>query len=438
MDEIQLSLIIVAYNSGEALRLTLQSVRQALSQITHEVIIVDNNSDPGTLLDLPETFSEMVWIKSEVNLGFGRACNLAAKRAKYPTLFFVNPDTICTEETFLGTYRFLHSKEDSGIVGCRILNSDGTLQLACRRSFPDVWSALYRVVGLSALFPKSRLFGKYNLTYLDPQEEAEVDAVSGSFFALRKEDFLQVQGFDSDFFMYGEDLDLCYRIQSLGKRNYYTPDSSVIHLKGRSAATRRWRSLFNFYRAMEIFAKKHRNITGAPLPLVKVGINGAFLLALLRSIRFGAITLVDLLLPLLLSGVAYKIFDAPILTFLPLFWPLVKVAALWAEKNSPFFLAQRRRVIVLLPNMEERGHWDLLDPQRDLMAVVAQEQTGCHLWKELHHLSEKLRIGELILFPDSEGWWCKPQTLLHAAGVGVPVSLYFEEEGVHLSLPSRS
>lgn len=253
------SVVIVAYNSRDYISACIASVTDALQGIESEIIVVDNGSPIPILEEQKKAFPNVRWIDSPRNLGFGKGCNLAAKMATKEILFFINPDTVVSKGTFQSTLAYIESKPDAGAVGCKILNGDGSLQWACRRSFPSPFAAICKTIGLSALFPKSKIFASYNMTYLDPNIETEVDAVSGSFLGVKREIFNRLKGFDEDFFMYGEDLDICLRIKKLGYRNYYFPGTSILHFKGQSSKTRRFRTFVDFYMAMLIFAQKHHN-----------------------------------------------------------------------------------------------------------------------------------------------------------------------------------
>lgn len=266
------SVIIVAYNSCDFIPACLKSVRDACDGIDAQVIVLDNGSDEPILPEIKDYFPEVLWIDSKVNHGFGKGCNLAEKKATKPNLFFINPDTVVSKDSFRKMLDFMGEHPESGIVGSRILNEDGSLQLACRRSFPTTFSAISKTVGLAALFPKSKLFASYNMTFADPDEVTEVDAVSGSFFCIRKELYDNLNGFDEDFFMYGEDLDLCFRTKASGFRNYYTPATNILHFKGQSCKTRRWKSYVDFYSAMIIFVRKHKDLYFVPSFLVAIGI----------------------------------------------------------------------------------------------------------------------------------------------------------------------
>lgn len=266
------SIIIVAYNSCDFIPACLKSIRDASEGIDSQVIVLDNGSAEPISPEIKAFFPEVNWIDSKVNLGFGKGCNLAVKSATKPYLFFINPDTLVSRDSLRKILEFVQEHPDSGMVGSRILNEDGSLQLACRRSFPTAFSAISKTIGLAALFPKSKLFASYNMTYADPDQVTEVDAVSGSFFCMRSELYRQLKGFDEDFFMYGEDLDLCFRAKVAGFKNYYTPATNILHFKGQSCKTRRWKSYVDFYQAMIIFAKKHKDLYFVPTILVTLGI----------------------------------------------------------------------------------------------------------------------------------------------------------------------
>lgn len=266
------SIIIVAYNSCDFIPACLKSIRDASEGLDSQVIVLDNGSAEPISPEIKAFFPEVIWIDSKENLGFGKGCNLAVKSATKPYLFFINPDTLVSRDSLRKVLEFVQEHPDSGTVGSRILNEDGSLQLACRRSFPTTFSAISKTVGLAALFPQSKLFASYNMTYADPDQVTEVDAISGSFFCMRSELYRQLNGFDEDFFMYGEDLDLCFRAKVAGFKNYYTPATNILHFKGQSCKTRRWKSYVDFYQAMIIFAKKHKDLYFVPTILVTLGI----------------------------------------------------------------------------------------------------------------------------------------------------------------------
>lgn len=253
-----LSIVIVSYKVRDKLRLCLESLRAQVEDAPQlEVIVVDNDSRDGTVEQLPKEFPEVRFLAMDRNLGFSIGCNRGAALATGDWILFLNPDTVVYPETLRDVLDFAVSKPDAGIVGCRILDGDGHLQLACRRSIPTPWVAFWRLTGLSFLFPRNKVFGKYNLAYLEPNGCYPVEAVSGSFLMIRSDVYKQVEGFDEIFFLYGEDLDLCLRVAKAGWKIWYCGTSSIVHHKGQSAATRPWGARMDFYRAMVTFARKN-------------------------------------------------------------------------------------------------------------------------------------------------------------------------------------
>ncbi len=278
-----ISIVIVSYNVREYLDACIQSIYHAAETFAGdiEVIVFDNDSRDGTLALLKPRYPEVLWLKSDRNLGFGTGCNRGASVASQDLLLFLNPDTLVSENTFQVMWDFFRAQEHIGVAGCKIVNRDGSLQLACKRSFPSPQVAAFKFIGLSGLFPKSRVFGRYNLTFLDENKTHEVDAVSGSFMCVKTDLFRTVGGFDEDFFMYGEDLDICFRIKLLGKRNFYHPQTTAIHFKGESAKSKPFRSFLYFYESMVIFSRKHFELRALPLSFFYLGVT------LLALVNFG-------------------------------------------------------------------------------------------------------------------------------------------------------
>lgn len=266
-----LSVIIVNYNVKEFLQNLLHSIEKASANLSKEIIVVDNASDDGSVEVIREKFPYVNLIENKINVGFGKANNQGLAVAKGKYILFINPDCIVSEDTLDKMISFFGGHSDCALAGCKILNSDGTLQLACRRSFPGPWTSFTKVTGLSNLFPKSRIFARYNLTYLDENKTYEVDAVSGSFMMMRKTVYDNVGGFDEQFFMYGEDLDLCYRIQKAGHKVFYVHSTQVIHYKGESTKRSNLDETKLFYDAMHLFVKKHLS----SFPLVEIILRSA-------------------------------------------------------------------------------------------------------------------------------------------------------------------
>lgn len=253
----KLSVIIVNYNVRVFLENALVSACKAMNGIEGEVIVVDNASDDGSVEMVRQKFPRVTLLPNKTNTGFAAANNLAMKQSSGEYILLLNPDTIVQEDTFRVMIDFLEQHPKTGLAGCKILNPDGTLQLACRRSFPTPWVAFTKIIGLSALFPHSRLFSKYNLEYLDPDLSYEVDAVSGSFMFLRRNVLDEVGGLDEQFFMYGEDLDWCYRITQAGWDVHYVHSTQIIHYKGQSARRSDIDEVKHFYQSMRVFVQKH-------------------------------------------------------------------------------------------------------------------------------------------------------------------------------------
>ena len=270
----RLSVIVVSYNVENYIEQALVSVKASLQDVDHEIYVVDNASTDGSAGIVKDKFPEVNLIRNDENLGFAKANNIALKLAKGEFIALVNPDTIIEKDTFPVMLDAFGKHPEAGMIGCKVLNEDGTFQLSCRRGFPTPWAAWTRMTGLSFIFPKSRLFAQYNMTYLDPDETAEVDAVSGSFMVLRKEILEKTGHLDERFFMYGEDLDWCLRIKQAGWKILYYPGTFITHFKGKSADNREWKQVKQFYMAMIQFAEKHFSSYSVfiPLWLLKISI----------------------------------------------------------------------------------------------------------------------------------------------------------------------
>jgi len=257
-EEIDLSIIILSYNVRSFLEQSVRTALDASFGLNVEIYVVDNSSSDGSADMVEKLFPQVKLIRNPENFGFAKGNNVAISRAKGRYILLQNPDTILQRDTLRKMVSFMDEHPEAGAVGCKILNPDGTLQLSCRRSFPTPGVAFFKIIGLSSLFPKSRIFGRYNLTYLDPDQTHEVDALSGSFMMVRRKTVEEVGLLDETFFMYGEDLDWCYRIKQAGWKIYYYPGTEIVHFKGESSKRiSKTRNTLAFYRAMYIFVKKH-------------------------------------------------------------------------------------------------------------------------------------------------------------------------------------
>ena len=253
----QLSIVIVSYNVRHFLEQCLRSVERAISGIDAEVFVVDNHSVDDSVALVREHFPWVRLIASDKNLGFSKGNNLALRQAQGRYVLLLNPDTVVEEDTFQQLIAFMEATPDAGAVGCRLINGAGEYLPESKRAFPSPWVAFYKVFGLSRLFPQSQTFGRYHLTYLDPNEIHRVEVLAGCFMFLRKEALDRAGLLDEDFFMYGEDIDLSYRITQAGYANYYYPHTQIIHYKGESTRKGSLNYVLVFYDAMRIFARKH-------------------------------------------------------------------------------------------------------------------------------------------------------------------------------------
>ena len=222
-----------------------------------EVIVIDNSSSDNSIAFLKPRFPFASFIENAGNIGFSKACNQGLANAKGKYILFLNPDTIVPEDCFAKCIGFLSSRPDAGACGIKMLDGSGKFLKESKRSFPSPITSLYKLFGLSRIFPRSKQFSKYHLGHLDNNETHQVDVLAGAFIMVKKEVLDKTGGFDETFFMYGEDVDLSYRIQEKGFHNYYFADSSIIHFKGESTRKGSMNYVRMFYKAMSIFVNKH-------------------------------------------------------------------------------------------------------------------------------------------------------------------------------------
>lgn len=260
----QLSIIIVNYNVKHFLEQCLYSVLKATAGMEAEIIVIDNNSSDNSIDYLQPRFACVRFQANSGNLGFAKACNQGVKEASGKYILFLNPDTIIPEDCFQKCIAFFESHSDAGALGIKMLDGSGQFLKESKRSFPSPLTSLFKLFGLSRLFPHSGIFSRYHLGHLDKTMDHAVDVLAGAFMMVRKEVLYETGGFDEIFFMYGEDVDLSYRIQKIidpvtGKnyKNYYFSGSSIIHFKGESTKRGSMNYVRMFYNAMSIFVRKH-------------------------------------------------------------------------------------------------------------------------------------------------------------------------------------
>jgi len=254
---LELSIIIVNYNVKHFLEQCLKSVYKALNGIEAEIIVVDNNSVDGSLNLIREKFNEVILVSNKKNSGFSVANNQGIKMAKGNNILLLNPDTIVQEDTFIKCLEFLDNHKDAGALGVKMYDGNGRFLPESKRGLPTPIVAFYKIFGLAYLFPQSKVFGNYHLGFLSKNKDHKVDILSGAFMMIKKEVLEKVGLLDEAFFMYGEDIDLSYRIKKAGYETSYFSQTNIIHYKGESTKKSSINYVFVFYRAMVIFAEKH-------------------------------------------------------------------------------------------------------------------------------------------------------------------------------------
>lgn len=252
-----MSVVIVTHNVRTLLRGCIESVLASEAPFAYEVLVVDTGLD-GSGAMVREEYTPVTVIDAPENPGYAAANNLALRRAQGRYCLLLNPDTVLPPDALARAVAALEAQPSVGILGPQLVRGNGTLDLACRRSFPTPSSALFHYARLPKLFPRSRRFGAYNLTYRDPNEEYDVDAVVGAFMLIRREVLEDIGLLDESYWMYGEDLDFCLRARSAGWRTRYYPRVRALHLKGESSRGRSLRCTYEFFRSMHVFYAKHQ------------------------------------------------------------------------------------------------------------------------------------------------------------------------------------
>lgn len=256
-NSIDLSIIILNYNTKKLTEQAVKSIEISTFGLNYEIIIVDNSNKEDEVFKCPVNSADIHCIKIE-NKGFSNGCNLGASFARGNCFLFLNSDVIMHPFTLKRSLDYLKAHPEAGALGVKILLSDGTMDHGCRRGFPTPINSLFYFFGLDKKYPENPKFGGYRLNYLDENEISEVDAVSGAFIMMPRPIFEQLKGFDEKFFMYGEDLDLCYRVKEAGYKVVYYPKATMLHLKGQSGLNTKNKLVqYHFYNSMIIFYDKH-------------------------------------------------------------------------------------------------------------------------------------------------------------------------------------
>lgn len=263
-----LGIVIVNYKTKELLRDCLRSIYDSECNLTFNVCVVDNASRDDSMEMVRAMFPQVTVIEQSINQGYAFANNLGLRHFGFQRnhsagittpefVLLLNPDTLLPPNALADMISFMRQHPTCGAAGPKLVRADGSLDKACRRSFPTPEVSFWRLTGLSSLFPHHPRFGRYNLTYIDEDETIEVDSVVGAFMMMRREALAESGLLDDTFFMYGEDLDLAYRIKAAGWQIWYNADVTVLHYKGASSKQRSTQSIINFYDAMRIFHEKH-------------------------------------------------------------------------------------------------------------------------------------------------------------------------------------
>ncbi|HMO62330.1 MAG TPA: glycosyltransferase family 2 protein [Ferruginibacter sp.] len=253
----QLSVIIVNYNVKYFLEQCLCSVLKACRHIDAEIFVVDNYSTDGSRAFFEGRFNEVQFIWKSKNEGFGRANNEAFKLAKGELILFLNPDTLVAEDCLELCIHFYQQQKNAGALGVHMIDGSGMYLRESKRGFPSLFTSFCKMTGLTRLFPRSKFFARYYLGHLPETDTQQVDVISGAFMLISKNVLEAVGSFDEQFFMYGEDIDLSYRIQKAGYINYYFAGTSIVHFKGESTAKNSSSYIQHFYGAMLLFIQKH-------------------------------------------------------------------------------------------------------------------------------------------------------------------------------------
>ncbi|MDA9555369.1 glycosyltransferase family 2 protein [Pelobium sp.] len=253
----KLSIVIVSYNVRDLLQQALDSLIDSAEGLVYEIFVVDNASKDQTVEMIEAKYPQVKLIINPKNIGFSKANNQAIQQAKGEYILVINPDTITSVDTIPKVISFMDSNANIGGLGVRMINAQGKYLSESKRGLPTPWVAFTKFLGLSKLFPQSKICNPYYMGWIGEFENAEVEVLAGAFMLLRASALQKTGLFDESFFMYGEDIDLSYRLNLAGYQNYYFADTYIIHFKGQSTRKLSWRYIRSFYGAMFIFVKKY-------------------------------------------------------------------------------------------------------------------------------------------------------------------------------------
>ena len=253
------SICIVSWNTKDLLRKCIQSIIDKTFKLEYEIVVVDNDSKDGSFDMVKELYPYYRIIQSGRNVGFAKANNIAAAHASGKYILYLNPDTEMLSNAIYGMHKYMEKNDDYGAVGCKILNTDGTIQYTCARSFPNPYKQFCELSGINRIFPNIPAFSSIEMHYWDHKESRDIDCISGACMMVRKEVVDALNGFDENIFMYAEDVDLCYRIKKKGWKIYYLADEIIMHHEGASTkkATNKYFSTLQLRDSSVYFLAKH-------------------------------------------------------------------------------------------------------------------------------------------------------------------------------------
>ena len=369
----ELTVVIVNYRVKYLLEQTLRAAEQAMQGLTGEIVVVDNLSGDDSIAFSRERHPGVTFIENQENVGFARANNQAIMQARGEFTLILNPDTIITPQCLGDGIAWMRSHPKCGAIGARMMDANGVFLPESKRAFPTPWVSFCKIFGLSKLFPRSRWFAKYHLRYLSDTEPQSIDILSGADMLCRTSVLQQLGGFDEDFFMYGEDIDLSYRIVKAGYENWFLP-TPMVHYKGESTHKDSMRYVRIFYDAMLIFYRKHFPRFRVILyPVIKLGV-------MVRASLSMAKRLIKRLLP------AGKAATED--------WPWVIIS-----DNAPA-VAQRAGLGTYQADLPSSGHYNVLIDD------------GCHDYSQIvDYIREHSRSGQLAfhIFADRHGIIISPK-----------------------------
>lgn len=260
---VDLSIIIVNFKTYKLTKQTIKSVIEKKHSFNYQIILVDNASNDRSIEKIELDFTKEInsrmikIVRNKENLGFSKANNIGIHTSNGDYILTLNSDTVILDDCLDKCFNYIKQDKNMGALGCKVLLPNGRLDKPCKRGFPTPEASLFYMSKLDKLFPRNKKFGQYNLTYLDEDDINEVDSLVGAFMIIPRKIIDEVGMLDEDFFMYGEDIDWCYRIKEAGYKITYYPEAKIIHYKGSSAKKKRFKTIYEFHRAMYLFYNKH-------------------------------------------------------------------------------------------------------------------------------------------------------------------------------------